>query len=266
MAEFDNSDQNLNNPDPKATVGFGDQTFEEMMIGFFEVADPHQDLTRPQAEQAKLPEPSRVEQFMVILKATGGEPDDNVKAATYLALSDAEWFGRFGFILPTLVPQVDRVCITMVADGKVVQKFGPFQQRMGKDGKPMTPPETIRSDLPESDADSEPLAKIVAGDQPVVIADLSQAKGKIFERMAARRQIELAHPGRNRRPARQREFLEHRAPGVSAAGSANSVSPGQGHDRPQTPGRPTGGRPIADVSWLRQARRSDLILFPARRV
>jgi hypothetical protein len=34
-AHFDNSSQNRNNPDPSATVRWGDQTWEEMMIGFF---------------------------------------------------------------------------------------------------------------------------------------------------------------------------------------------------------------------------------------
>jgi hypothetical protein len=34
-AHFDNSPANANNPDPKATVRWGDQTWEEMMIGYF---------------------------------------------------------------------------------------------------------------------------------------------------------------------------------------------------------------------------------------
>jgi peroxiredoxin/mono/diheme cytochrome c family protein len=34
MAHFDNSENNPNNPDPKATVRWGDQTWQEMMIGF----------------------------------------------------------------------------------------------------------------------------------------------------------------------------------------------------------------------------------------
>jgi hypothetical protein len=34
-AHFDNSTGNPNNPDPKATVRWGDQTWEEMMIGYF---------------------------------------------------------------------------------------------------------------------------------------------------------------------------------------------------------------------------------------
>lgn len=36
VAHFDNSAANLNNPDPKATVRWGDQTFEEMMIGYID--------------------------------------------------------------------------------------------------------------------------------------------------------------------------------------------------------------------------------------
>jgi peroxiredoxin len=37
-AVFDNSDNNLNNPDPKSWVTWGDQTYEEMMIGYFHYA------------------------------------------------------------------------------------------------------------------------------------------------------------------------------------------------------------------------------------
>lgn len=37
-ATFDNSEKNLNNPDPKQTVYWGDQTFDEMMIGYFDIA------------------------------------------------------------------------------------------------------------------------------------------------------------------------------------------------------------------------------------
>jgi hypothetical protein len=35
VAHFDNSEFNPFNPDPKATVGNGDQTFQEMMYGFY---------------------------------------------------------------------------------------------------------------------------------------------------------------------------------------------------------------------------------------
>jgi hypothetical protein len=37
-AVFDNSEDNLNNPDPSKWVRWGDQTYEEMMIGYFDIA------------------------------------------------------------------------------------------------------------------------------------------------------------------------------------------------------------------------------------
>ena len=37
-ANFDNSSNNPRNPDPEAEVRFGEQSWEEMMIGFFDVA------------------------------------------------------------------------------------------------------------------------------------------------------------------------------------------------------------------------------------
>jgi peroxiredoxin/mono/diheme cytochrome c family protein len=40
VAHWDNSEENLANPDPSQTVYWGDQTFEEMMLGFFDVAVP----------------------------------------------------------------------------------------------------------------------------------------------------------------------------------------------------------------------------------
>lgn len=39
-ARFDNSAANRTNPDPKATVRWGDQSWDEMMVGFFDLAIP----------------------------------------------------------------------------------------------------------------------------------------------------------------------------------------------------------------------------------
>ena len=50
IAHFDNSEDNLVNPNPSATVHWGDQTWEEMMIAFFEVAIP---LDRSRTERAE---------------------------------------------------------------------------------------------------------------------------------------------------------------------------------------------------------------------
>jgi hypothetical protein len=40
VAHFDNSEGNLANPDPQRAVTWGDQTWEEMMIGYFDIAVP----------------------------------------------------------------------------------------------------------------------------------------------------------------------------------------------------------------------------------
>ena len=40
IAWYDNSRNNLHNPDPDAAVHWGDQTYDEMMVGFFDVAVP----------------------------------------------------------------------------------------------------------------------------------------------------------------------------------------------------------------------------------
>jgi len=40
VAWFDNSRNNPHNPDPEATVRWGGQTYEEMMVGFFDLAVP----------------------------------------------------------------------------------------------------------------------------------------------------------------------------------------------------------------------------------
>ncbi|OYP30006.1 alkyl hydroperoxide reductase [Rhodopirellula sp. MGV] len=43
QAAFDNSSKNLNNPDPNATVHWGDQTWDEMMIGYYHLSVPRAD-------------------------------------------------------------------------------------------------------------------------------------------------------------------------------------------------------------------------------
>ena len=40
MAHFDNSPNNKYNPDPSKEVKWGDQTWEEMMMGFFDYTVP----------------------------------------------------------------------------------------------------------------------------------------------------------------------------------------------------------------------------------
>jgi hypothetical protein len=52
VAHYDNSINNKFNPDPAATVRWGDQTWEEMMIGYVDYTLDKQDLRKPQAATA----------------------------------------------------------------------------------------------------------------------------------------------------------------------------------------------------------------------
>jgi peroxiredoxin len=45
IAHYDNSAENQANPDPTTAVRFGDQTWEEMMFGFYAAVDPNEDLS-----------------------------------------------------------------------------------------------------------------------------------------------------------------------------------------------------------------------------
>jgi hypothetical protein len=58
VALYDNSRNNLHNPDPDVSVRWGDQTYDEMMVGFFDVAvradlDKWKYFIRPGAQPAK---------------------------------------------------------------------------------------------------------------------------------------------------------------------------------------------------------------------
>jgi hypothetical protein len=52
VAHYDNSLNNKFNPDPTATVRWGDQTWEEMMIGYVDYTLDKQDLRKPQPQAA----------------------------------------------------------------------------------------------------------------------------------------------------------------------------------------------------------------------
>jgi hypothetical protein len=49
-AHFDNSADNVYNPDPTIEVTWGEQTFEEMMFGFYSAINPNEDVTKEPKE------------------------------------------------------------------------------------------------------------------------------------------------------------------------------------------------------------------------
>lgn len=57
-AHFDNSAQNPFNPDPSRHITWGDQTWEEMAIAFFEVAFPRGTPSKPRSKRREVAKPS----------------------------------------------------------------------------------------------------------------------------------------------------------------------------------------------------------------
>ncbi len=83
-AHFDNSENNLANPDPKATVRWGDQTWEEMMLGWYDMAVPVE-ASLAAAVPERLEQQRRREQ-----QRQGQAPDGNGKRGASDAPSDGE--------------------------------------------------------------------------------------------------------------------------------------------------------------------------------
>ena len=112
VAHYDNSDENLANPDPTATVCWGDQTWEEMMIGYFDMAVADQDPT-------SLQRPKRSEQFLKAFAAGDVKLDKLLAHASRHVLESDESLTKFGAELRKLVPQLDRID-WMTVEGKTL--------------------------------------------------------------------------------------------------------------------------------------------------
>jgi len=83
IAHFDNSGENLVNPDPSRTVRFGLQSWHEMMIGYFLFSPANQDLTLPPPQIT----PDENGQFEVFLQY---HPPENPKSV-YLVGTFNDW-------------------------------------------------------------------------------------------------------------------------------------------------------------------------------
>lgn len=80
-ARFDNSEKNPANPDPSQTVTWGDQTWEEMAVAFFEVSEPR--------DAAAEPEPVRNKQKLIV--KVGAEKSETESVEKFVA----DFFQRF---------------------------------------------------------------------------------------------------------------------------------------------------------------------------
>ena len=103
-ARYNNSTSNLANPDPTQTVRWGEQTWEEMMIGYY-------DRTLAGEDRIKHPVPAPKAH---VPKAPPKLDADLAKLA-HAALDSQTAFDAFAKAVHEKLPQVDRVCVTSVA-------------------------------------------------------------------------------------------------------------------------------------------------------
>ena len=108
-ARYNNSTSNLANPDPTQTVRWGEQTWEEMMIGYYDRTLPSEDLIKHPAPVANASKPKSLSAI-----------DANLAKLAHDALESQTAFDAFATAVHEKLPQVDRVCVTSVQDGNYV--------------------------------------------------------------------------------------------------------------------------------------------------
>jgi peroxiredoxin len=162
LAHFDNSEANLANPDPTKEVRWGDQTWEEMMIGYFDMVLADQDLTQ------QAPQKRRTDEFLESARAGETLIDDELRTLAAGALESEEAFQRFAVKLQTVAPQLDRACLSVVREDQLVIERAAqekvFRRLVGAKGV------SVRSA-------GMALTDYAKGSETVVNQDLSKAPG-----------------------------------------------------------------------------------------
>ena len=108
-ARYNNSTSNLANPDPTQTVRWGEQTWEEMMIGYY-------DRTLVGEDRIKHPVPTPERPGTKTPPAL----DADLARLAHAALDSQTAFDAFARAVHEKLPQIDRVCVTSVQDGNYV--------------------------------------------------------------------------------------------------------------------------------------------------
>ena len=119
-ARFDNSAGNLSNPDPNATVTWGDQTWEEMMIGYFDMTLVDQDLRQSQAAK-----------FRELAAAGKATLSADVKTVARGVGRSEKSLDDLAAALAPVLPQLDRIDV-LEKDGGTLKVVGQTTRRTPK--------------------------------------------------------------------------------------------------------------------------------------
>ncbi len=106
FAYYNNSASNLANPNPNMKVYWGEQTWEEMMIGYY-------DRTLPREDRIKNPPAPAKPYVAPIYEALDPELEKLAKSA----MKSQEAFDAFARAVHEKLPQLDRLCVTGFYDG-----------------------------------------------------------------------------------------------------------------------------------------------------
>lgn len=162
-AIYNNSANNPANPNPDRRVRFGEQTWEEMMIGFYEACPADEDLTRGGS-----PNLTRAEAFLDGLGGDGDPVGENLRGLARKALLTNADFRRFAIAARMLAPQVDRICIETFDKDNMRVHYA--ENGSGVNSR------YLAVGVPQSCAGFD-LTKYSKEDKPSVNDDLSKTKG-----------------------------------------------------------------------------------------
>jgi peroxiredoxin len=107
VAYYDNSKNNFSNPNPNAAVQWGEQTWEEMMIGYFDAVAADEDLIKKPRAAVKQPKLDRP------------PLDPELRRLAGHALDSQKDFEAFAAAAHKALPKMDRICLTTFGDDKL---------------------------------------------------------------------------------------------------------------------------------------------------
>lgn len=169
VAHYDNSEKNFANPKPEKAVYWGDQTWEEMMIGYFDMALADQDLTKSGFNP-------RTQGLLERIEAGDEVVNDKIRESIKVSLKNKSSMARFGSALHASFPNIDRVCWTTI-DNKTLNvaravQVEFFRKKCGVEGESMA-------------ASGTKLAEIQKSGKPTAIADTRDVETPDMRLMSA---------------------------------------------------------------------------------
>ncbi len=179
VAHYDNSEDNLNNPDPTIDVRLGPQTWEEMMYGWFEICLADQDIIAERL--AGPPDPQeRMKESLARIENGDATVDAALVSAAAAACDSREAFAAFAELLAEMIGQIDRVDVTYVQADKGRLRNLQVVELNGIRT-------TFRTTSTVMSADDAVLADyIAAGSEPIIHPDVAAVEDKLMQRMAGK--------------------------------------------------------------------------------